>query len=141
MMDLADTPRQGDLDGRGNLSLRALEEFAVWFCEVIFDQLTFMSGLFDLDTLSARLEAYLRRDLGLPASAVTLCQTLLQRGEMARGDASVVTALPERSARQVLSRLVDAGIVASDTPKGPVSLRFTTTSADALFPRLFPAQG
>jgi len=26
MMDLADTPRQGDLDGRGNLSLRALNE-------------------------------------------------------------------------------------------------------------------
>ena len=30
MMDLADTPRQGELDGRGNLSLRALNEL-LWF--------------------------------------------------------------------------------------------------------------
>jgi Fic family protein len=140
MMDLADTPRQSDLDGRGNLSLQALEEFVTWFCEVAFDQLTFMSGLFDLDTLNARFEAYVTRDLGLTTSAVKLCQALLQRGEMPRGDASVVTALPERSARQVLSRLVDTGIVASDTPKGPVSLRFSTASAEMLFPRLFPAQ-
>ena len=60
---------------------------------------------------------------------------------MPRGEASVVMALPERTARQVLSRLVDAGIIGSDTPKGPVSLRFSTVSAEALFPRLFPAQG
>jgi Fic family protein len=140
MMDLADTPRQGDLDGRGNLSLRALEEFVIWFCEVALDQLSFMSGLFDLEALSARLEAYVTRDLALPSSAVKLCQALLQRGEMPRGEAGVVTALPERSARQVLSRLVDSGLIASDTPKGPVSLRFNTESAETLFPRLFPAQ-
>ena len=30
-MDRADTPRQGDLDGRGNLSERALVEFSEWF--------------------------------------------------------------------------------------------------------------
>jgi Fic family protein len=34
MMDYADTPRQGDLDGRGNLSLRALNEFVLWFLQV-----------------------------------------------------------------------------------------------------------
>ncbi|MFO1033172.1 MAG: hypothetical protein U1E15_03475 [Hyphomicrobiales bacterium] len=31
MMDHADMPRQGDLDGRGNLSLRALVAFSEWF--------------------------------------------------------------------------------------------------------------
>jgi hypothetical protein len=44
------------------------------------------------------------------------------------------------SARLLLSRLIDAGQVASDTPKGPVSLRFASLSAETLFPRLFPAQ-
>jgi len=31
MMALADRPRQGDRDGRGNLSLAALETYALWF--------------------------------------------------------------------------------------------------------------
>lgn len=141
MLDLADSPRQNDLDGRGNLSLKALEEFVTWFCQVALDQLTFMSQLFDLNTLTARLETYVTRDLALSPSAVKLIHALLQRGEMPRGDAGPVTALPERTARQLLSRLIDAGLVASSTPKGPVSLRFNTLSAETLFPRLFPAQG
>jgi len=45
MMDRADTPRQGDLDGRGNLSQKALIEFTDWFLRVCLDQVTFMSGL------------------------------------------------------------------------------------------------
>jgi Fic family protein len=141
MMDLADSPRQGDLDGRGNLSLKALEEFVTWFCEVALDQLRFMSTLFDLQTLSERLELYVRRTLQLPEAATKLTLALLHRGELPRGEADVVTGLPERTARQLLSRLVDSGLVASTTPKGPVSLRFDTISAETLFPRLFPAQG
>jgi Fic family protein len=140
MMDLADTPRQGDLDGRGNLSLKALEEFVVWFCEVALDQLRFMSGLFELEVLATRLHTYITRDLALSESAAKLAQALLHRGELPRGEADIVTGLPERTARQVLSRLVDSGLVASSTPRGPVSLRFTSESAETLFPRLFPAQ-
>jgi len=141
MMDLADSPRKSDLDGRGNLSLQALEDFVTWFCQVALDQLTFMSQLFDLDTLTARLDTYVTRDLGLSPNATKLVHALLQRGEMPRGDAGPVASLPERTARQLLSRLGDSGLIASSTPKGPVSLRFNTTSAETLFPRLFPAQG
>jgi Fic family protein len=120
MMDAADEPRRNDLDGRGNLSLQALEELVTWFCEVALDQLRFMAQLFDLDTLTTRLETYVARDLGLSTSAVKLSQALLHRGEMPRGEASLVTGAPERTAREVLSRLIDAGLVGSETPKGPV---------------------
>ena len=122
------------------MTLVETPEFVTWFCEVALDQLTFMSQLFDLDTLSRRLEVYVTRDLGLAQSSVMLVQGLLQRGEMPRGEAAVVTGTPERTARQTLSRLIDAGLVGSGTPKGPVSLRFNTASAETLFPRLFPAQ-
>jgi Fic family protein len=140
MMDLADTPRQSHLDGRGNLSLKALETYVTWFLEVALDQLTFMSKLFDLGTLSSRLERHIRSDLNLSDSAVMLAKSLLQRGEMPRGEASLAIGIPERTAREALRRLIEAGLVGSATPKGPVSLRFTTASADALFPRLFTAQ-
>lgn len=141
MMDLADSPRKSDLDGRGNLSLAALEEFVTWFCQIALDQLTFMSQLFELNTLATRLELYVTRDLGLSPNAVKLTHALLHRGDMPRGEAGPVTSLPERTARDLLSRLSDAGLVASSTPKGPVSLRFNTISAETLFPRLFPVQG
>src|SRR5262249_27554840 len=42
MMDAAETPREGDYDGRGNLSLRRPREFARWFLRVALDQVRFM---------------------------------------------------------------------------------------------------
>jgi Fic family protein len=140
MMDAADEQRRSDLDGRGNLSLAALEEFVTWFLEIALDQLHFMSQLFDLDKLASRLATHVTRDLGFSEPAVRLTQAILLRGEMPRGEASLVTGAPERTAREVLSRLTEVGLVTSKTPKGPVSLQFTSGSAETLFPRLFPAQ-
>lgn len=138
MMDLADTPRQGDLDGRGNLSERALIDFITWFLRVALDQVTFMSELFDLDNLSSRLRTFIaRHDRFKPEAAALLEHTLL-RGEIERGEASRITSLPVRSAQRLLGDLVREGLLASTTPKGPVSLRFPAHSLDMLFPRLYP---
>lgn len=137
MMDHADTPRQGDLDGRGNLSRRALAEFTAWFLKVCLDQVTFMSGLFALDTLVDRLKLYVaRRDL--KPGAFPILEQVLQRGELPRGEASRVSGLGERTARDLLAALVRDGILGSDTPKGPVSLRFPLDAIEILFPSLFP---
>lgn len=138
MMDHADMPRQGSLDGRGNLSLRALTEFTVWFLKVAVDQVRFMTGLFDLDRLALRLRDYAGMERRFRPEAVHLLDEVLLRGEMARGDAPRVTGLRERTARILLSDLVSDGILGSDSPKGPVSLRFPVHTVEPLFPRLFP---
>lgn len=137
MMDHADMPRQGDLDGRGNLSRRALVEFTTWFLRVCLDQVVFMGGLFELETLIARLKLYVERR-GLKPEALPLLEQALQRGEIPRGDAARVTGLKERSARDLLAALVEDSILGSDTPKGPVSLRFPLHAVEVLFPALFP---
>ena len=137
MMDHADMPRQGDLDGRGNLSRRALAEFVIWFLKVSLDQVTFMTGLFALDTLVERLRTYVARR-GLNPEAFVLLEQTLQRGKLPRGDADRVTGLRERSARDLLRDLVSDGILGSDSPKGPVSLRFPLDAIEILFPSLFP---
>ena len=54
MMDHADM-LHGDLDGRGNLTA-CPERFVSWFLRVCLDQVTFMSGLFEIDTLARRLQ-------------------------------------------------------------------------------------
>ena len=138
MMDHADSLRQGDLDGRGNLSLRALTDFSEWFLKVCLDQVTFMSSLFDLENLGRRLRAYVERSDTLKPEAARLLQEALIRGQFERGEASRITGLPERSARRVLNEVTTEGLLASETPKGPVSLRFPAQTLEPLFPRLYP---
>ena len=136
MMDLADMPRQGDLDGRGNLSQKALISFTNWFLKTSIDQVVFMSSLFDLVHLKKRLDAYVRIKELKPES-IYILNAALSNGEIPRGDAERLTGLKERSARSVLSSLTEDGILGSSSPKGSVSLRFNVDSARILFPKLF----
>lgn len=138
MMDRADAPREGDLDGRGNLSRRALIEVTQWFLEVALDQVKFMSGLFEMSTLARRLKTVVARSESLKPEAAALLEAALTRGEIERGAAPGITGLPERTARRVLNDTVAAGLLASATPKGPVSLRFPENALEILFPRLYP---
>src|SRR3984957_11729000 len=138
MMDHADTPRQGDLDGRGNLSQKALQEFVLWLLRVCLDQVTFMSGLFELDSLLQRLRTYVQRSPTLKPESAGLLEEALIRGDFERGEIARITGLPERSARRVLNEVIQLGLLASDTPKGEVSLRFPAHALEDLFPRLYP---
>jgi Fic family protein len=137
-MDYADSPRQGDFDGRGNLSQKALQAFVLWFLRVCVDQVTFMSGLFELDSLLQRLRTYVRRSPTLKPEAAGLLEEALIRGAFERGEIARITGLPERSARRVLNEVIQLGLLASDTPKGAVSLRFPAHALEDLFPRLYP---
>ena len=135
-MARADEVRRGDRDGRGHLSLAQLESFTTWFLEVCLEQVRNMGELFELNGLSDRLSRYVLVS-GLPTEANALLQETLIRGELDRGEAQRVTRLPERSARRILKELTESGLLASDTPKGPVSLRFPADTLDVLFPRLY----
>jgi Fic family protein len=137
MMDYADTPRHNDLDGRGNLSLRALKEFTLWFLNVSLDQVTFMSDLFEIEALAGRFKKYVAQSKTLKPESSRLLEEALIRGEYDRGEAERITGLPERTARRVLNDVVAEGLLASTTLKGPVSLRFPTDSLEIFFPRLY----
>lgn len=137
-MQQADSPRQGDRDGRGNLSHAALVDFTEWFLKVCLDQITFMTGLFELDALARRLRRYASMQPTWKPQSAKLLEEALMRGEFDRGEVPRITGLPERTARRVLKDVIDDGLLASQTEKGPVSLRFPTKSLDTLFPALYP---
>jgi Fic family protein len=137
MMDYGDTPRQNDLDGRGNLSLRSLREFTLWFLRVCLDQVNFMSGLFEINALAKRFNSYVAQKETLKPESSRLLEEALVRGEFERGEISRITGLPERTARRVLNDVMQEGLLASTTPKGPVSLRFPSDALETLFPRLY----
>ncbi len=136
MMDHADTPRQNDLDGCGNLSESALADFSTWFLKICLDQVRFMSELFDIEGLAERLRGY-ASVMGWRKEAGTLLTEVFHRGEIARGDVQVITGLGERTARTLLADLLKDGILASGSDKGAVFLHFPVDKRDLLFPRLF----
>lgn len=59
-MDYADSPRQGDRDGSGNLSESALKDFVEWFLTIALDQVRFSTAMFDLGRLEARYRALVK---------------------------------------------------------------------------------
>ena len=137
MMDYADSPRQGDLDGRGNLSEKALQEYTNWFLDVCLDQVEFMTAQFDLNRLDARYERLVATHDTLKPEASALLKEALRSGQFERGQASRITGLPARTAQRVLQDVIAEGLLASTTAKGPVSLRFPASTLESLFPRLY----
>ena len=117
---------------------RFVVEFVTWFLRVALDQVTFMSELFDLGNLSNRLRAFILRQERFKLEAAPLLEQVLVRGEIDRGEASRITGLPVRTAQRLLNDLVSEGLLASASPKGPVSLRFPVHTLEELFPRLYP---
>jgi len=137
-MSATDAQRYNDTDGRGNLSLRALRDFTLWFLLISLDQVRFMSDLFDFTTFSKRLEIFVSRSSTMKPQALPLLQEAWLRGQFERGEIIRITGLPERSARRVLADLIATGLLASQTEKGPLSLRFPTDVLEDLFPKLYP---
>lgn len=136
MMDLADSPRRGDRDGRGNLSQAALQTFCTWFLKVALDQVTFSTKLFDLGGLEKRYRRLVADTID-DKRAPDLMAAVLRHGTLDRGDAQIVLKTSERTARNTLKLLTGAGFLTSSGPKTPVRLAFPLDYRERLFPNLF----
>lgn len=147
----ADSQRQGDLDGRGNLSLSGLTRFSEYFLDICLDQISFMTNSLSIETFSERIEGYVNmRSEGMLESLINssenklkkesfyLLREALFRGEFPRGEAKRITGLAERTARDILRDLVNEGLLVSDSEKKPVRLGFPVGAAHYWFPNLFP---
>lgn len=136
MMDLADSPRRGDRDGRWNLSEAALKTSSEWFLKVTLDQIAFSARLFDLGGLDQRYRRLVADTID-DKRAPELISAVLRQGALERGDAQVVLKTSERTARNTLSKLTAAGYLTSASPKTPVRLAFPLDYRERLFPNLF----
>ena len=138
----ADSPRRGDYDGRGNLSEAGLAEFARFFLETCLDQVTFMSEMLDLDQFRQRLRAYviLRSETGegIRREAELPLYHLFLAGELTRGEFKQMSGLGARTADSLLAALLRAGMVESDTSRGPLRFGLPLEALAYYFPRLYP---
>jgi Fic family protein len=140
----ADSPRRGDLDGRGNLSEQALISWADYVLDVCQDQVDFMAGMLDFETLAARLEACLVFEATVVQSGVRqeslrgLHYLFLSGEEIARGDFKAMLGMSDRGATDALGAMVKRGLLKSDSPKGNVRFGLPQHALRFLFPRLWP---
>src|SRR3546814_20128542 len=91
---LCDAPRQGDLDGRGNLSEKALAEFVEFFLNVCIDQVAFMAGLIKTERLADRIIAWATEKIranALTAKSDIVLRSVLQQGKLKRYEVNGIT--------------------------------------------------
>lgn len=143
----ADRPRQGDYDGRGALSEKGLMAFCDYMLDTAADQVTYMSGLLELAGLRNRMESYVRarNDLRvagmtepLKAVAVLILYTAFIHGEIDRAQALELCAMPERSARRLLSQLKSEGLLSETSSKSPLRWEIPEHAEAWYFPGLAP---
>ena len=140
-LQAADSTRQGDLDGRGNLSQRGLIQFTEFFLKCAIDQIDFMAEMLNLDQMQHRIKAYCeyQSNLGIlnPESAAILCEVLIH-GKIARGLIPGIINKPERTARRITKQLIELRLLRSATEKGPLELAIPANVIGYYFPNLYP---
>ena len=145
----ADLSRRNDLDGRGVLSQEELLAFATYFLETCLDQVAFMRGQIDLESLRHRIKDLLLSlqespwQIGSEKSVVKIealepLHYVAISGPMERSRFVSMIGLGERTGRRVLASLLDYGVLYAATPRSAITFSVPLKSLRFLFPRLWP---
>ncbi|MGK0271176.1 MAG: Fic family protein [Cocleimonas sp.] len=147
LLATADAPRQGDLDGRGALTEKGLLSFCDYMLGTAIDQVSYMSNLLDLTLLRKRIDGYIqaRNDFRVPdmtdslkTNAALVLHTAFIHGELGRAQAVELCAMPERSARRLLSQLKSEGLLSETSSKSPLRWEIPEHAEPWYFPQLAP---
>ena len=136
----ADQARQGDYDGRGALSEKALIEFCEYFLSMSIDQVVFMESLLEPGEILRRMKLYVDDEVAagrLPKRSMSMLRQAFLSGEFERRDAPEITGYQERKAREILSKLLEKGLLVSTGPRKPVRLGFPLDVVERWLPTLY----
>lgn len=127
MMDHADSPRRGDRDGRGNLSLSALKEYVDWFLLVILDQIRLSMATFEPSALTERISEFAGHSGPTPWITAIIREGTVKLSEVER----------EASAGGLLGRLIKEGLLQKTLSGSTLSLSIPPRLYGKLFPEMF----
>lgn len=140
----ADSPRQGDYDGRGALSEKGLADFCCFFLETALDQVQFMERSLTLESVLGNIERYCAaRGRGeipgrprLPAEAAPVLVHAFQRGEIPKAALPALINASERKARDVAKALLAEGLLRTAHHKAPLTLGLPSHALEEYFPKI-----
>jgi Fic family protein len=142
---LADLPREGDQDGRGNLSEKHLIQFIDFMLDTCLDQVHFMNQMLDITGFEERLHKMLMAESISPETPNLLklnsllpLKYLLHAGQMPKQDfKAMLGGDSERTQSRVIKDLITLGILKSDSLHAPYKLAFPIKLFRYLFPGLW----
>jgi hypothetical protein len=140
----ADEPRAGDLDGRGNLSERALADWITYVLALCLDQVRFMSGLLNMAHMKDRIAACLAFEENVIGQGVrtgslrALHYLLLTHSELERSEFKAMLGLGDRLATAQVSALIKRGLLVTDSPHGKLRFGVPQHALRFYFPKLWP---
>lgn len=136
----ADAERQGDYDGRGELSQKGAAGFAEFMLDTCEDQIRFMTERLRIEQVKGRMARFCAERklvLGRDERAAALLVEAIFMGRLERGEAGRLLGLGDRAARKVVSECVDDGLLASSSSRAELTPVFPVYAAAYLFPHLF----
>ena len=140
----ADEHRAGDLDGRGNLSERALCDWIGYVLGHCLEQVRFMAALLGLETMKDRIAACLGFEenvvrQGVRTEALRALHYLFAiQGELERADFKAMLGLGDRQATAQVSALLSRGLLVTDSPYGKLRFGVPQHALRFYFPGLWP---
>lgn len=142
----ADEPRNGDTDGRGQLSERRLVEFIAFMLEVAVDQAKYMREVLDLQGVFDRIRAYIHdRNAGLvqgvgpiKPEAARILERAFVLGEFPRGQIVEITGLSHSVSRKVVQQLKEDGLLSETNNRSPLRWAIPEHAERYYFPQLSP---
>ena len=144
LLQAADEHRQGDLDGRGNLTQAGLVQWIDYTLDVCIDQVEFMAQQLDVQGMQDRIRAALAYETAVVKSGVReevllpLHYLFATQGELGRAQFKAMTGLGERVATATLSALLNRGFVTTDSPYGSLRFAIPRHALRFYFPALWP---
>ncbi|WP_164964053.1 Fic family protein [Rubrivivax sp. JA1026] len=144
LLQAADEHRQGDLDGRGNLTEAGFVAWIGYALETCLDQARFMRQMLDVADIQGRIDAALTfeqsaRQSGVRREALRpLHYLFVTQAELARADFKAMTGLGDRLATGLVSALISRGFLRSDTPYGKLRFAVPQHALRFYFPNLWP---
>ena len=109
---------------------------------VAIDQVEYMRASFRFDTLEQRLQrAFAEFAISIPGireEGWRLVREAIFIGEFERGEVRRITGLGVSVGRELLSKMLEHSMLASDSPKGKVYASFPVRAVSWYFPDLFP---
>lgn len=140
----ADQPGLDDLDAPGPLSERMLVAWIDFFLDVWLGEVRFMQRMLNQQEMLGRLSALLAYETqmgkrGLRMEALRpLHYLFVTQGSITRGDFARMTGLGERTATTLIGKLLGAGLLLSDSPRGAVRFGVPMDALRFLLPNLWP---
>ena len=144
LLQAADEPRRGALDGRGNLSQAALLDWIAYTLDICIDQVEFMTQQLSVQGMRERIAAALAFESSTQKSGVRtealmpLHYLFATQAELGRADFKTLLGLGERVATETVSGLLQRGYLASDTPYGKLRFAVPRHALRFYFPALWP---